>query len=157
MVEPTDAQLKLRADYWSKRLDHTLTHTQTSSRLIYLVDGAVLALIYFVIQAVGATRQVVGFASLPVFLLVSLNTMHALLIGTQAWWYHNIDVQFATLVGAQRLDRSTYLGTHQIYQWMHWLIAGALTIMAAIMVAYWLGCFPDLPVRYSGAPEPAGG
>ena len=35
--------LELRTSYWLKRLDHTLTHTQTSSRLMYIVDGAVLA------------------------------------------------------------------------------------------------------------------
>jgi hypothetical protein len=72
---------KLRAMYWSKRLDHTLTHTQTSSRLIYLIDGAVLALMYFSIRTLGATRPVILLASLPAFLLVALNGLHARLIG----------------------------------------------------------------------------
>ena len=154
--EPADMLQKLRAEYWSKRLDHTLTHTQASSRLIYLVDGAVLALVYFAIQTFGATRRLVGFASLPVFVLVLLNAMHALLIRTQAWWYHNLDVRLATLLGVQRVERATKFGTHEIYQWMHWLIAGALAVMASLMVAYWLGCFSELPERPTGAPAKLG-
>ncbi len=42
-----DKCMELSTHYWLKRLEHTLTHTQTSSRLIYIVDGAALALIYF--------------------------------------------------------------------------------------------------------------
>lgn len=154
--KPADMLQKLRADYWSKRLDHTLTHTQTSSRLIYFVDGAVLALVYFVIQTFGATRPLVGFASLPVFVLFLLNAMHALLIGTQAWWYHNLDAQLATILGVKQLKRATKFGTHEIYQWMHWLIAGTLAVMTSLMVAYWLGCFSDLPIRHTGEPAKLG-
>ena len=74
---------KLRAEYWTKRLDHTLTHTQTSSRLIYLIDGAVLAFVYFSIQTFGATRMVILVTSLPTFFLVALNGLLARLITLQ--------------------------------------------------------------------------
>lgn len=144
-----DTQLKLRVDYWFKRLDHTLTHTQTSSRLIYLVDGAVLAMVYFVINAFGSTRQIVFFASLPVLVLAVLNGMHALLISTQHWWYRSIDKELAALLGMRRLEPSDttkhwWRSTHGIYKWMHWLIGGLLFVMACLMLAYGIGWFSDL-------------
>ena len=48
---------KLQVDYWMKRLDHTLQHTQASTRQIYLVDGAVIAFIYFMIQSFGSGNE----------------------------------------------------------------------------------------------------
>lgn len=142
-------QLRLRVDYWFKRLDHTLTHTQTSSRLIYLVDGTVLAMVYFVINAFGASRQIVFYASLPMLVLAALNGMHALLISKQHWWYRSIDRQLASLLGIQRLEppdtaKHWWHSTHGIYQWMHWLIGGLLLIMACLMIAYGIGFFSEL-------------
>ncbi len=98
--------LELRANYWLKRLDHTLTHTQSSSRLIYLVDGAVLALLYFAIQTFGPSRQVVFLAAFPTFLLAALNLFHARLIAIQHSWYrHRRAAQ--TVAGTTRDPAST--------------------------------------------------
>ena len=146
-----DKELRqLRAEYWTKRLDHTLTHTQTSSRLIYLIDGAVLALVYFSIQTLGATRPVILVASLPTFLLVALNGLHARLIGIQHSWYSGID---ATLRGLLKVDpvqhaeRFPVLGsTHGVYRSMHAVMATFLLFAAVAMLLYGLGYFPDLQV-----------
>ena len=146
--------MKLRSEYWSKRLDHTLTHTQTSSRLIYLIDAAVLALIYFTVQTLGPFRPVVGFASLPVFILVLLNSMHALLITAQKRWYNLIDVRLIDLLRAtpayqQEGSNETphwWRSTHTIYTTMHVIIALVLTIMGILMVLYWWGFFSELPL-----------
>ena len=34
-------------DYLIKRLEHTISHTQTATKLIYFVNGAILAAVYF--------------------------------------------------------------------------------------------------------------
>jgi hypothetical protein len=68
--------LELQTNYWLKRLDHTLTHTQTSSRLIYVIDGAVLALIYFAVRSFwsfGTSRQIIFLVAFPTALLALLN------------------------------------------------------------------------------------
>ena len=148
---------KLRVQYWTKRLDHTLTHTQTSSRLIYLVDAAVLALVYFVIQAFDATRTIIGFASFPMLVLTGLNVMHALLIRSQRRWYNGIDNK---LMGVLTVDpvfpddpkhpkHRWWNSTFGIYQAMHWWIAVALFVMAGSMIAYSLGQFSELPIHKS--------
>lgn len=135
---------KLRAEYWSRRLDHTLTHTQTSSRLIYLADGGVLALVYFVIQAFCAAKQIVVFASIPMFVL-------SLLIMTQRRWYEGIDDKLRTLLRVKSIAQDKqprwkfWKSTHKLYASMHWVIAGASFIMAVLMFLYGFGLFPDLP------------
>lgn len=75
--------LMLRVDFWTKRLDHTLSHTENSSRLIYLVDGAVLALLAVLVDSLGASRQVIFIMSFPMFILSILNFLHAELVRIQ--------------------------------------------------------------------------
>lgn len=143
-----EKMLDLRVKYWSKRLDHTLTHTQTSSRLIYLVDGAVLALVYFLIQAFSATRQVILFSSLPMFLLVVLNMLHARLIDIQHSWYSGIDAKLRELLVVNPVQHSKerrFLGsTHGIYRSIHLVIATFLFVTTLTMLLYGLGCFPKI-------------
>lgn len=111
---------QLRVEYWSKRLDHTLMHTQSASRLIYLIDGAVLALVYFFIQTLGASRQVFVLASLPMFLLVILNSLHARFIRTQHSWYRGIDEKLRDLLGVNEVQHGNQprflRSTHGIYR-----------------------------------------
>jgi hypothetical protein len=144
---------KLRAEYWSKRLDHTLTHTQTSSRLIYIIDGAVLALMYFSIQTLGASRPVILFASLPTFLLVVLNGLHARLIELQRSWYSGINTKLMELLNVNQVNHiKSYrvLGsTHRVYRSMHAVIAIFLFLAALIMLLYGLGCFQELPMPWA--------
>ena len=150
-----DKELRqLRTEYWSKRLDHTLTHTQTSSRLIYLIDGAVLAFVYFSIQTLGATRPVILVASLPTFLLVVLNGLHARLIGLQHSWYSGIDAKLRCLLRVDQVQHAKsyrVLGsTHGVYRAMHAIIATFLFLSAVAMLLYGFGCFPDLPLQQGG-------
>lgn len=151
------AARQLRVEYWGKRLDHTLTHTQTSSRLIYLIDAAVLAFVYFSIQTLGATRLVVMVASLPTLLLVALNWMHARLIEVQRSWYSGIDAKLREVLGVEAVQCPTTLrrwnSTHGIYRAMHSAIAAFLFVAAVLMLLYGLGWFPELPLP----PERDGG
>ncbi|MFN7916329.1 MAG: hypothetical protein U0Q55_13395 [Vicinamibacterales bacterium] len=135
--------LSLRTAYWTKRLDHTLNHTQTSSRLIYLLDGAVLAFLYFSVQTLGATRPMFLIASLPTALLAVLNVFHARLITIQHDWYSGIDRKLIELLRVDPVDhrepRTRFASTHGIYRAMHITTAIVLCLAAVAMLLYGLG------------------
>jgi hypothetical protein len=136
---------RLRIEYWTKRLDHTLTHTQTSSRLIYLVDGAVLALLAFVINTLGVGRPVVFYLAFPMFALALLNYFHSELIRLQRNWYGNIDKKLRDILGETEVDFPPkkrfefFSSTHGVYKWIHLVIAGSLFIAAVLMFLYGIG------------------
>ena len=144
-----DKRLELCAEYWTKRLDHTLTHTQTSSRLIYLIDGAVLAFVYFVLKELREPLGkgiVITLASISMLALSILNVMHAHLIERQRLWYKNIDKRLREMLSLLPVwleeDKDNYSwwncswwkSTHNIYKAMHWVVAVALLIMTILMV-----------------------
>lgn len=141
---------KMRVEYWSKRLDHTLTHTQTSSQLIYLIDGAVLALLYFSIGQLDTSRTVIRLAAFPVLVLAILNGLHSELVRVQQHWYRSIDRKLRERVGETEITdlpkrRFRLLSsTHGIYRLIHIVIAVSLVIMAVAMFSYGLGYFPDI-------------
>jgi hypothetical protein len=75
-TEPADSDslLKLRIEFWTNRLEHTLTHTEKSSQLLYIVDGAVLALLAFVVDKLrptGGSEMIL--VAIPVAFLALLN------------------------------------------------------------------------------------
>jgi len=138
--------LRMRVDYWIKRLDHTITHTQTSSRLIYLIDGAVLAFLYFLINAFGSGRNAILFLSIPVLVLSVLNLFHAEFISIQLNWYRGIDSKLLDLLGQDKIEhtkRSWYQfsSAHGVYRCMHFLIAAFLSALFLLMLLYGLGMF----------------
>ena len=139
---------ELRVSYWTKRLDHTLTHTQTSSQLIYLVDGAVLALLYFSLQTFGASKSVVLILSAPTMLLALLNLFHARLILIQHAWYSGIDAKLRKYLDQEPVEFTTQRrilsSTHQIYRRIHHLIAAFLALAAVFMFLYGQGYFHTL-------------
>ena len=154
--QPDEKQRELAANYWLKRLDHTLTHTQTSSRLIYLVDGAVLALIYFSVHTLGASRQVIALMVAPTVLLIAMNVLHARLVIIQRDHYLGIDTRLRNLLqqpGVQwRTRRYRFASTHGLYCAMHLAVAIFLGIVALAMILYALGCFRELKVIKTANP-----
>jgi len=78
-------------EYYKQRLEHTLQHTQQATNLIYLVNGAILAMFYFVVRS---PAQYISAVSLLLVLAV-VNFAHAALIVRQGKWYRNIDQTFA--------------------------------------------------------------
>lgn len=146
-------QTKLRIEYWTKRLDHTLTHTQTSSRLIYFVDGAVLALLAFAIDKLGTGRSVISILAFPMFILAILNFLHSQLIQTQHGWYTNIDKRLLKILGEPDL-RVPFKGprwlswlssTHGLYRGIHIFIAVSLLVASIFMGLYGFGIFQTIP------------
>ncbi len=149
-------RVELSTDYWLKRLDHTLTHTQTSSRLIYIVDGAVLALIYFVVQAFGASRQIILVMSVTAILLLVLNLLHARLVIIQREHYLAIDAQLRQLLNQQQVQfptvRKRLASTHGIYCFIHLAIGLFIAIAAAAMILYGLGYFQEIQLIKAAHP-----
>jgi hypothetical protein len=142
--------LELRVNFWLKRLDHTLTHTQTSTNHIYLVDGAVLALLYFAVQTFGTSRQVILVASIPTFFLAALNLLHARFINVQHSWYSLIDERLRQLLQQEKLPHKEkfwwFSSTHDVYRAIHAVIAIVLFVGAVAMFLYgkyaWWGEIP---------------
>jgi len=141
--------LEIRTNYWLKRLDHTLTHTQNASRLIYIADGAVLAMMYFAVQSLGTARQVILLMCLPALLLALFNFLHARLVLIQRSHYLGINARLRGLLDQQEIEHQTprhYLAsTHRLYSWMHVLIGSFLVAIAVVMFLYgWYGWFAEI-------------
>ena len=60
--------LELKVVYWKKRLEHTLQHTQTSTKLIYLIDGAVIGFCYFLVKSLAFSRTSILITAWPILL-----------------------------------------------------------------------------------------
>jgi hypothetical protein len=151
-----DKRLELSTNYWLQRLDHTLTHTQTSSRLIYIVDGAVLALIYFVVQAFGAPRQIIFVMSIIMFLLMFLNLLHARFVIIQREHYRAIDDQLRRLLNQPKVQfqtvRKRLASTHGIYCFIHVVIAVFIALAAIAMILYGVGYFQEIKLLKAANP-----
>jgi hypothetical protein len=154
-VDPELKLLSLRVEFWSKRLDHTLSYTQTATRLIYLVDGAVLALLFFLIQTLGTTRSVIFIIAFPTILLSLLNLLHSRFMSLQHSWYTGIEAQMRQLLGQEQIvhrpARRYFASTHGVYRAIHILIWLFLTAAAVVMLLYGLGYFELLEIRKPGA------
>jgi hypothetical protein len=144
--------------YWLKRLDHTLAHTQSSSRLIYIVDGAVLVLLYFAIQNIQPTQKVIFLSAFPTFLLAILNLLHARLIIIQHSWYLGIDNKLKELLDQKQVEhrqaRRWLASAHHIYSYIHIIIAIFLVIVAIVMYFYGYGYFSEIMTKSRATANP---
>lgn len=135
-----DSLRKLRIDFWTNRLEHTHEHTQSSSKLLYLVDGAVLALLAFVVEKLRPSGPEVLLVAIPIAFLGLLSYYHAEIIMRQREWYNAIDQRIrAILDNEPRLEfqsDSALGGTHHIYSRIHKAIAWFLVVAAIVIGAY---------------------
>jgi len=152
-AEPSKEHLldltRLRAEYLGKKLDHTITHTQTASKLFYMVDGAVLALVYFVIGKLGGTRTAVLISCLPIMTLLILNILHSEFVRLQGHWYRATDDRLRTRLGELEIEepeesKLKFSSAHGVFRAIHLVIAGALFIICGAMIAYGLGVFQEI-------------
>src|SRR5215204_2333715 len=86
-----DEQIFKLLDFLTKRLDHTLTHTQTSTQHIYLVNGAILAATYFAFGQKWPLWVSFIIAAGLASLLGVVNWLHANFLNMQSAWYRAID------------------------------------------------------------------
>jgi len=123
---------------------------------MYVVDGAVLALLYFSTQTFGISpdgtlsRLVIGVLALPTFLLAILSELHVRFLLSQGSWYSEIDKKLLGLLHqlpARESNRPWHSSTHGVYRAVHRLIAGFLLVATLLMLFYAIGCIPALAVR----------
>jgi hypothetical protein len=140
-------------DYWMKRLDHAANHIQTSSKLVYLVDGAVLAFVYFLIDKVGASRASICWIS-PIFLLLAfINYLHSEFIRHMNHEYNNINKKLIELIGANSehtWPSGNCVIKRDLYRLIHIVISLFLFIVFTLMLFYGFGCFKELILLSKG-------
>jgi hypothetical protein len=78
------------AEYLRLRLEHTLQHLQQATRLIYVVNGAALAMLYFVAQLESYPYRR-GTLGCILIVLGLINWAHALFFMRLAGFYHKFD------------------------------------------------------------------
>lgn len=136
----TDPLRKLRVEFWTKRLEHTLNHSESASRLIYIVDGAGLALLAFIVEKLRPSGLELVFVAVPIAFLALINYYHSQIILRQREWYNAIDGRIReTLANEPRLDFKSQIklgGTHQIYSRIHIAITWLLILAAVGVGAY---------------------
>lgn len=125
---------KLRLEFWLKRLDHTHTHTETTSKLIYLVDAVVLGLLAFVVEKLKPRGVNELYLAPPVLFLALLNFYHANIIMRQREWYSVIVGKIIQILDDTNvspvetkygkimkfLSCKISFGTHHIHSYVHW-------------------------------------
>ena len=87
-----------RLEFLTKRLDHTLDHVHKTTQLIYLADGAVLALVGYWLTASRFDPKSVGMAIVPMIVLLAMNWLHAGFIANQHYWYKIFDKKISDLL-----------------------------------------------------------
>ena len=123
-------------EYYKTRLEHTIAYTQQATRLIYLVNGAVIAFLYFVLNATALPNKNL-IAILVLILLAIINSLHTFLIESQRRWYSTINEHYARSVGADKIIPEGRLSTHKLYALIHIVI-----VIALLLAAFGLGYYP---------------
>lgn len=144
---PRDSDKKAKIEYWTKRLDHAANHIQNSSRLVYLVDGAVLAFVYFLADKIGYSRHAILGTSFIFLLIATINYLHSEFIRHMNNEYKNINNKLLALVGDQ--SEHTWPKGHLVieydhYRLIHWIISFFLLIVFLVTLLYGLGCFREI-------------
>jgi hypothetical protein len=136
--DPQVAKPKMDAsDYYKMRLEHTITHLQQATRLIYFVSGGVIATFYFVFEKLkdDPAQRHLGVGLLVLLGLV--NAVHALFIVAQGRWYQAFDAKLAERVGVSRVIRPSRFSSSGLHAGLHWLVAAAALIFASWL--FWTG------------------
>lgn len=137
--DPGAARQRARAysasGYFRVRLEHTVRHTQQTTRLIYLVNGGALGLLYFALKELESYRGYVAVIALLV--LGAVNGIHARLIQRQGKWYHELDKAFKIASGAEKIPVNTPPGmsSHALHALIHYIISAVL-FLAALACLY---------------------
>jgi hypothetical protein len=147
--------LGTRIDYLKMRLDHTLTHLQTASKMIYLIDGAVLAFAYFLVNGFGLSRGIAVFLAAVSFILAGINFLHSRFILTQQHWYRQIDIRMRQLLDVRdlapvpknRFTKEWFTSSHRNLKHIHLWIAFWLIVATVILLLYGLGLFCEIEMR----------
>jgi len=151
-------RLQFRLEYWHKRLDQTLQHTQAATRLTYLADGAVLGFCYFWVKALGKNGLAFGTAAIAVLLLAVMNLFHAALIRNQQSWFNGIDERLRELLEVEQVKHAPVKccclfprSSHRAWLGIHLAISAALLMLGVLF------CFRGCSQRTSKDAQPKAG
>lgn len=143
--------LKIKIDYLKTRLDHTLTHLQTASKMIYLIDGGVLAFGYFLVSKFGLSRNMALFLAPISWILAGINFLHSRFILTQQHWYREIDRRIRDLLDqsdlpsfTEQFPRSWFPSSHRILKHIHVWIVLWLFLISIFLLLYGFGLIPEI-------------
>lgn len=128
-----------RVEYWTRRLDQTVAHMQSSSHVIYVVDGVVLALVAFIVERLRPGVIGTMFLGVPLLFLALLNYYQSVLSEREHDWYVAIDERLREILDHEpplNLPAPELGGAHGIYRRMHRLIALFLALSAVGMWGY---------------------
>ena len=163
-----DPRFKL-IDYLIKRLEHTISHTQTATKLIYLINGAILAAVYFEFGKVKPISAAFLVAGILTLLLCIVNFFHANFMAIQNAWYRTIDQEIRNVfINTEDINKlwpkhlgesldetlKSYKGyycfflfnrTHLIYVWIHLILAISLLIFS--LSFFYMSCRPPTNVN----------
>jgi len=131
---------RLKVEYWTKRLDHTIQYTQTATRLVYILGGAVLAFMSVVstrlgLEGLGRVLICTGLVTLAL-----INSLHARLIRIQHGWYHHIRHRLELILDEVDLgpgcpDVWFPQSTHACYVWIQRVVSIALVLACLVIIA----------------------
>ena len=145
-----DEPKKLDPKHLIKRIDHTLSFTFTITKLMYLVNGAGLAFIYFAFNKDSNLDNpgLIGF--IVAVALATLNLIHANFIHNQNIWYR-VDsdaLDEASERSPRRGDKyeeerkrdcwrtkfSPIKSSHETFWWFHIVTAIALLTLGVVLL-----------------------
>ncbi len=122
------------SEYYELRLKHTIEHLNQATRLIYFVSGAVVAMLYFVLDKIKdepARRSL----SLGLIVLIGvLFAMHGRFIMQQDRHYKDFDELLAKSVDKEPKPRRFFIGTGLLYAGVHWVVA-AFAFLAVLYLS----------------------
>jgi len=129
------------ADYFKLRLEQTLQHLQQETRLLYLVNGAVLTMLYFVVTLQNYPYKR-GTLVIILFVLAFVNAAHTAFIMRQSGWFSIFDQQLMSQLKIKKPTPPSFppIGASWILGGLHFAIA--LIILSA---AVWLWRFSEWP------------
>jgi hypothetical protein len=132
--------LKLRFEYWKMRYQESSESTRTTTNMIYYIDGAVIALVYFVLEKLGSSEFFILIMSFPVFVLGVISYLHSEFIRIQQGWVGNIDNRMRELLEQPsiRPDKIKYRlsSSHKTYRIIVIIISISLLISSIFMFLY---------------------
>lgn len=152
---PDDEHFDKKIDYLTIRLEQTLTHLQIASKQIYLLDGAVLAFAYFVVNAFGFTKPIAFFLGTLSVMLAVLNYIHTQFISTQSHWYRQNDKRIRELLKEpdtarlppKKITKTLFTSSHGNMKKIHLWITLWLVILSVILFVYASGNIEQLPMK----------
>lgn len=125
--------------YWSKRLDHTLSHTHVVMQTGYAVNAGVLTALGFIWNREQESLASPGPITIGlVALMLLINLMQAWVIEIQRRWYKAIDERARQLLKELQVDiaKTTLLpGAHGVYVFVQLTLvaaAGAFLVSAIV-------------------------